>query len=77
MPPPAPGPAGGKREYQIEIRQIDRDGKSVVTAQGPPGGAGGLTFPWSGKVAGQGWSVIYAATLEGDKVVVTATQGGL
>ena len=30
-----------------------------------------MTFPWSGKVSGQGWSITYSATLAGDKVIVT------
>jgi hypothetical protein len=75
--PPAPGLAGAKREYQIEIRQPGQDGKTVTTLRGPQTGTGGLTFPWSGKVTGQGWSIIYSAVMEGDKVVVTAQQGGL
>ena len=76
LPPAVSGLAGGKREYQIEIRQPGANGKSVVALQAPQGGVGSVSFPWSGKVAGQGWSIIYSATLAGDKVVVTATMGG-
>jgi hypothetical protein len=77
LPPGVSGLAGAKREYQIEFRQMGQDNKTATILRGPQNGAGSLTFPWSGKVAGQGWSVIYAATLEGDRVVVTASMGGL
>jgi hypothetical protein len=77
LPPRVTGLAGAKREYQIEIRQPGPGGKTVVTAKGPPGGVGSVAFPWTGKVAGQGWTVIYSAQLNGEKVVVTATMGGI
>lgn len=76
LPPAVSGLAGGKREYQIEIRQPGAGGKSVVALRAPQSGTGSVSFPWSGKVTGQGWSIIYAATLDGDKVVVTAQMGG-
>lgn len=76
LPPAVSGLAGGKREYQIEIRQPGAGGTSVVAIRAPQTGTGSMTFPWSGKVTGQGWSIIYTATLNGDKVVVTAQMGG-
>jgi hypothetical protein len=77
LPSTTPGLTGGKREYQIEIRQPGADGRSVVAIRGPQTGTGSISFPWTGKVTGQGWSINYSATLVGDKVVVTATMGGL
>ena len=34
----------------------------------------GLALPWTGTQKGPGWAINYTATLEGDKVVVTAAQ---
>jgi hypothetical protein len=76
LPSTTPGLTGGKREYQIEIRQTGADGRSVVALRGPQSGTGSITFPWTGRMAGQGWSINYSAVLIGDKVVVTAAMGG-
>ena len=77
LPPAVSGLANGKREYQIEIRQPGADGKTLVALRAPQSGTGSITFPWSGTVRGQGWSINYAAALQGDKVVMTATMGGM
>jgi hypothetical protein len=76
LPPAVMGLSGGKREYQIEIRQPAAGGQSVLALRAPQSGTGSVTFPWTGKVTGQGWSIIYSATLAGDKVVVMAQMGG-
>ena len=76
LPPAVSGLAGGKREYHIEIRQPGAGGKSVVALRAPESGTGSITFPWSGKVAGQGWSITYSATQVGNKIIVTAQMSG-
>ncbi len=72
--PPAPvGLGGHKREFQLEVRTV-RDGRAQTILQAPQGGKGTMSFPWRTAQQGPGWTVTYNAKVEGQTVVVTATQ---